>query len=396
VYKDWNNIIENAAKQPILPVFGSKYTNPHKEENIPHLIGFVNNWGIDNPDKEWLYGDIHTFEPIAEISDLPNPKDIQVSLSMFDDSNENDKYQHIVGFRNVAVALNNQLDGRCESVDGYGSCIVSPIGDLTNHANLIKLEKSLESRTERSSSSLKGPRKIITKKSDLHMPDENKVKEDIAKFIEDFKAKKKEDAGSIVTGNEVAGRTLHDEFILNMIDEGFSPAAAESAWVTFNAQGKTAGAPIEINTGGFVKTPAGLGDFEEKLKTLQKTVDIQQKALKKYEDFIKVEQDKTEANLKAKYKRPISEEKQDLIEKLDFETLEKIRPILDLYIDEHPEILPVKESADQIEDMNTNEILKLLGKEKEDLRKTKDDIKAMKDGLKEEAEKAMEAKWGKK
>ena len=224
------------------------------------------------------------------------------------------------------------------------------------------------------------------------MPDENKVKEDIAKFIEDFKAKQKDDAGSIVTGNEVAGRTLHDEFIANMIDEGFSPAAAESAWTTFNAQGKTTGPPIEINTGGFVKTPAGLGDFEEKLKVLQEIVDKQEKSLKKYEDFIKVEQGKKEADLKTKYKQPISEEKQDLIEKLDFETLEKIKPILDLYIEEHPEILPVKESVDQIGDMNTNEILKLLGKDKKDLRKTKDDLKTMK----EESEKKMDTKWGDK
>ena len=444
-YKKWDNILENAKNYPILPAFGTNYTNPHKEENIPHLIGYVDNWGQDDPEQERLYGSLHTFEPIEKISMLADPKNIQVSLSMFDDSNDDDMYQNILGFRNVAVALGNQMKGRCESVEGYGSCVVNPIEDMDinefnkkiqpiwndpdalvkfqiktammlsredrkqasfiishrlrqlgvmdfNHDSNVILDKSLDETISRSSNSVKEPRKIIKKKSDLHMPDEKKVKEDIAKFIEDFK-KEKNDNLAISTGNEVQGNTHFDEFERTMKDEGFSPAAIASAWAKYNAQNKQAGAPIDNQTGGFVKTAPGIsGDFEEKIDALTEALENQEKMIKKYEDFFKSEQNKIEAELKAKYIKPLSEENREIIEKMDFDTLEKVKPILDLYINEHPEIMPTDKTADDIDDMNTNAILKLLGKSKEDLRQNKDDMTK----IKEDAIKAMEAKWSKK
>ena len=391
-YKKWDNLVENAINYPIIPAFGINYTNPHEEENIPHLIGYVDNWGQDDPEEEHLYGTIHTFDPIEKISALDDPKNIQVSLSMFDDSNDDDMYQNILGFRNVAVALSNQMKGRCESVEGYGSCVVNPIEDMGNQDSNIKLDKNLDKTISRSSSSNKRPRKIIKKKSDLHMPDEKKVKEDIAKFIEDFK-KEKDDNLAISTGNEVQGNTHFDEFERTMKDEGFSPAAIASAWAKYMAQNKQAGAPIDNTTGGFVKTaPTLSGDFEEKINTLTKALENQEKLIKKYDDFFKSEQNKIEAELKAKYIKPLSEENREIIEKMDFDTLEKVKPILDLYISEHPEIMPTDKTAEDISEMNTNAILKSLGKSKEDLRQNKDDMTK----IKEDAIKAMEAKWSKK
>lgn len=390
-YKKWDNLVERAIESPILPVFGSNYTNPHKEENVPHLIGYIDSWGQDDPKQEHLYGTIHTFEPIEKISVLDDPKNIQVSLSMFDDSSDDDMYQNILGFRNVAIALGNQMKGRCESVEGYGSCVVNPIEDMGDQDSNLILDKNLDETISRSSSP-SGTRKIIKKKSDLHMPDEKKVKEDIAKFIEDFK-KQKDDNLAISTGNEVQGNTHFDEFERTMKDEGYSPAAIASAWAKYMAQNKPAGAPIDNTTGGFVKTAPGLsGDFEEKIDALTEALEKQEKMIKKYEDFFKTEQGKIEAELKAKYIKPLSEENREIIEKMDFDTLEKIKPILDLYINEHPEIMPTDKTADDINELNTNEILKLLGKSKEDLRQNKDDMTK----IKEDAVKAMEAKWSKK
>ena len=392
-YKKWDNIVENAMKYPLLPVYGSNYTNPHKEENIPHLIGYIDSWGQDDPKEEHLYGTIHTFEPIEKISELDDPKNIQVSLSMFDDSNDDDMYQNILGFRNVAVALHNQMEGRCESVEGYGSCVVNPIEDMGDHDSNITLDKNLDETISRSSNSVKEPRKIITQKSDLHMPDEKKVKEDIAKFIEEYKTKKKDDNAAVSTGNEVKGGTHKDEFERTMKDEGFSPAQIESAWAKYMAQNKPAGKDIDITTAGFVKTPATLSsDFTEKIDSLTKSLEKQENMIKKYEDFFKIEQGKIEAEMKTKYARPLSEESKKIIEKMDFDTLEKVKPILDLYITEHPEIMPTDKTADDIAELNTNAILKLLGKSKDDLRHSKDDMVK----IKEDALKAMEAKWAKK
>jgi len=388
-HKKWENLLENAVNHPVLPVFGSRYTNPHKEENIPHLIGYVDSWEPDH-EKQWLYGKIHTFEPIAKLTDLDNPKDIQVSLSMFDSAPDNSEYQDIVGFRNVAVALNNQLDGRCDSVDGYGSCVVNPIQDINTQVN--NLSQIIIKKPTGSSGSETGARKIIKKKSDLYMPDEKEVKEEIAKMIADFKAKQTDDSLAVTTGNEVAGHTLYDEFIRTMLDDGHSPSAAEKAWKQYNAQNKPASGEVDPTTLGFQKTVPGLsGDFEEKLDSLIKTVTKQESLIKKYEDFFSTEQKKIEGELKNKYKKPLSEENQEIIEKLDFDTLEKVKPILDIYLKEHPEIIPTDKSADEIGDLNTNEILKRLGKTKEDLRKTKDDMTKMKEGAIER----MKAKWSK-
>lgn len=218
------------------------------------------------------------------------------------------------------------------------------------------------------------------------------VEEIIENLIEDFKEKLLDDTGA-VTGNEVEGHTHHDEFINNCIQHTNSPDACESAWQKFQAQGKPAGKKIDKTTGGHVKKTAGMsGDFEDRFKKLEDTVNSQNELITKYEDFFKADVEKKKVVLKDKFKLPFSEETQKLIDDFTYDDLEKFNPLFNKLLEEHPEIVPTTTSTNDLQEIATNRILKMLGKDKKDLRKTEDTLVAMKT----EAEKKMTAKWAPK
>ncbi len=377
MYKEWDNIKEHLENRDMLPLFGSRYYDSHKELD-KQLIGYTDNFIFDN-ENEQVFGFSHTFKDIAKLSDLRDPKDLSVSLSMYDLAPPDSNIQQIAGFRHAAISLNNLELDRCSSIDGYSRCTQSPvIADFINK----KPNGSSSQETD-------GPRKIIKQIRDLIMPDsEAEVNAKIEKFLASLDIK--EDSASVVTGDEVPGQTHKDEWVSNCVQQTHSPEACEKAWTAYQAQGKPTDNKVDKTTYGFKdKKVEKLGDFDTKLKTLEDMIGKQSAVLKKYEDFFTAEQKKKEDNLKAILKLPLSEEKHDLIEKLDFDSLSIIQPIIEAMIEEHPEILPTNDTASKIQEVNTSRILQMIDKSKNDMTKADDMVK----NIREDAIKRMEAKW---
>jgi len=111
--------------------------------------------------------------------------------------------------------------------------------------------------------------------------------------------------------------------------------------------------------------------------------------IKKYEDFFQAKQNEEEQVIKDKLKRVVKEEKHDFIDSKTGDELKALEKFYDDLIEEHPEILPTTDGASQIQDMNTNEILKMMGRTKKDMRQAQDDLEK----IKAESEKAMEERW---
>ena len=335
-----------------------------------------------------MYGFGHTFKPLSELSDLRDSSKMSISLSMFDDAPAESNKQHIVGFRHAAISLNNFETDRCSSVEGYGSCNMKPIPQqFQDFYKKPNGSSSLCTNTE--------PRKIIKYKiRDLNMPD-NKEQTDakINNFL--LKLGIKSDSGSVVTGNEVKGFTNKDEFMNNCKQDINSPEACEKAWVVFQARGAKSLPPVDKTTGGLKKEASGLTnnkDFEDKFSKLEDIVGKQSDMLKKYEDFFTAEQVKKEKQMKDLMKLPFSEEAQKVIEDLDYDSVQLIKPIMDMLIKEHPEIIPTINNATEIQDMNTDDILKMMGKSRVDMKEANDLVAT----IKEDAEKRLNERWSKK
>lgn len=363
-WKKWSNIKKRALEKPMVPLYDS-----HKEDK---LLGFVDNWQF-NEAKEHLIGDIHTFNPIEQISNLKEPKDIQVSMSYWEGYPKVKGVQNITGFRNVAMSVDNVELDRCSSVDGFGRCVVNKVGDFINHSHNIDKRPMAEMLGLSSQANILETYKIITDFGDNTMPNE------IEQIISDFK---KTYDNSVLSGNEVEGNTIKQEFVRTLIEEGFSPNAAESAWSKYIGQGSSEGSPIDINTGGHKKTVATMSDFADKIESLEGK-------LEKYEDFFKAEQAKKGVELLSKLTSPFTEEGGKILSDFSTEELEKLEPVFDTLFEEHPELVQSSKTADVIADMNTNDILKAIGRDKKNLRETKDFLT----NVQSEAEKAMASKW---
>jgi len=390
-YKKWDNIVDN-IKNPenrMLPLFGSKDIGSHIERD-DRLIGFVDGWNPDHNRQE-LRGKVHTFEPIEKLSDLRDPKDIQVSLSFYDNAPEDSINQNITRFRHVAMSLNNVELDNCSSVDGYGRCIVSPVvSDMHNAEMQNLITKTLKYRS--SSPDKEEPRKIITDfQRGLIMPDDEDIKlNNIEQVIADFKEEIKEDSATTVTGNEVKGHTLKDKFMNVCLKHNNSPAACEKAWTSYNAENEgTKNVPeVSAETGGHVKETKEKSDFDERIQEHLKPLKEQ---LKQYEDYFKAKRQTEISDMKGFIKLAFGEDSHQLIDDLKEEnlTIEDFYKVFKALYKEHEELLPIKDSAEEIQDMNTKEILKRMGKTQADMRNTEDELTMMeKDALAK-----MEDKW---
>lgn len=132
-YKDWNNLKDYFSKQKILIGYGSKMPDSHMERD-DRFIGYAHRFkfiepNIEAPDgtidkkegRVWFRG--HTIRPMSELSDVPDLRNIPVSLS-FDDIGSGNK-QIISRAHSFAVSFNKNERDRCSTLSG-SSCNMTP------------------------------------------------------------------------------------------------------------------------------------------------------------------------------------------------------------------------------------------------------------------------------
>ena len=402
LYKEWNNITENAEETMVLPVFGSREYGSHKEKE-ERLIGYADNF-IPNHKTEELEFDWYSFDPIEKLSDLRDPHDLNVSLSFYDDRKPDSNIQKITGFRHVAVSLNNLEKDRCSSIEGMGRCTASPASGGAQIVTQLNINKKSGVRDTNDRHHVKerlllgsdgtgdfleaSASDLLKIKMERPNMSNEKIEQIIKQVLNDFKTT---DDSSLVTGDEVKGHTNKDIFMNQCLKHKNSPEQCAKAWTQYNQKKPEETKTVDPATAGHQKTPAAelSKDFEDRIGKLEAVIKKQEVTVKKYEDFFQAKQNEEEQVIKDKLKLIVKEEKHDFIDSKTGDELKALEEFYDDLIEEHPEILPTTDTASQIQDMNTNEILKMMGRTKKDLRQTQDDLEK----IKAESEKAMEERW---
>jgi len=386
--KKWDNLVENAKAQSVLPLFGRNGIGSH-DESDDTLLGYVDNWILDH-ERQKFNGFFHTFQPIEELSALRDPKDLSVSLSFYDAAPKGSKYQDIRGLRHVAISLDNTEQDRCSSVKGMGRCIVNKIDlkkkkekeNITTHADLslmndsnhisqIPLTSDFEGSSNHSTKNTNGPSKIITQKR-LKI-DMSKEDELIARILEDFEKQVQENINNDaleITGNERVGNTLEDIFKRACANQNASPEACDAAWQKYNNENNPRKKAPQVSpvTGGHRSKMDMIQIPKEEYDNIMTTIDDLSKQnkekariMKQFEDYM---EDLTRKQTEA-MKQPwleLFEQKEkatEIFSKFDNDFMIKAQAMYDLLIEDHPELVQPMNAHDLAE-KNLSDVKKTL------------------------------------
>jgi hypothetical protein len=120
--KDWNNLLNVFGQVTHFPAFDA-----HDEHR---LVGFTHSFELDG-ETELVHGKAHTFEDIAELSDLTTPTNLPVSIRFYDQGARTDGVQDITDVLHLAISFNKTDQDRCSSLGGH-ACTLSPESHLSN------------------------------------------------------------------------------------------------------------------------------------------------------------------------------------------------------------------------------------------------------------------------
>ena len=266
-FKDWNNLKDVFEKYDYIPIYGRKEIGSHKKANKTFL-GFGHDFAF-NEDNHTVKWKGLLFEKITNLTDLENPLDQEYEVSIgFPDLTPNDMYQTLETIDHIAISLNNLELGRCRTAGGHACYAKIVKQDFMNkHQNLIL-------DFIRSSSSEGKPRKIITKKRDDTMTDEEKDKK-ITEDAEAAKEKTKAAPDNIGKTDDPKLNTASSKasFMLDCKKYGtYDEAVCLKAW---NALNKETTAPQKGSNEQNPRTNKNTGgskDFEDRINKMEEII----------------------------------------------------------------------------------------------------------------------------